>query len=85
MSRIDPGPRDLDRLVALKLLAPSAATADELTTWRGWGQIGLGLLVLLVGLLQFRRRPAPGAGVYELDPLTGDYLETSHYAQRSER
>jgi putative long chain acyl-CoA synthase len=30
-------------------------------------------------------RPGPGPGVYELDPLTGDYTETSHYAQRSGR
>jgi threonine/homoserine/homoserine lactone efflux protein len=50
-------------LVALKLLAPTPATAGRLTTWRGWAQIALGLLVMLVGLLQFRRRPAPGTEV----------------------
>ena len=30
-------------------------------------------------------RPASGAGVYEVDPLTGDYREATLYAQRSGR
>jgi cytochrome c biogenesis protein CcdA len=47
-------------LVALRLLAPDSETASRLTSWRGWAQIALGLLILLVGLLQFLRRPAPG-------------------------
>jgi threonine/homoserine/homoserine lactone efflux protein len=50
-------------LVTLKLLAPTTAAADRLNWWRGWAQIVLGLLVLLVGVLQFRRRPAPGTEV----------------------
>src|ERR1700709_1043487 len=50
-------------LVALRLLAPDAETADRLTSWRGWAQIALGLLILLVGLLRFLRRPEPGSDV----------------------